>query len=542
MLIRELITKLGFQVDDAGMKKFESGIASMKAKAESLATSFKDIGQKMTIALTLPILAAGAYVLKTGSEFEQLQMAFETMLGSAKKGSEFVDKLFDFAKRTPFNVQDVADGAKRLMAYGVAADDTLDVLQNLGDIAALAGREKLPFLITAFGQVKAATVLTGQELRQFTENSVPLIAELAKMTGHSEAEISSSTKNIGISYDTVRKAIKNLTSQGGLYFKGMEKQAQTVAGEFSNLEDQISYEAKKIEEILRPYTLKLIKFASDLVEKFSKLSPETKKWIVIILGIVAALGPMLFILGQIGIAVAGLAESWELLLPAIVIIGAIAAALGVLWLLYDDFAGYLEGRDNLLGPVWEKMLETINWMIDKWNSMMRFFQDTLLVFKVDGGALLDKIKEKFTSSFDNTAMESFAKALGQIWDWLVRINDYLGVTDKIKWALSEISGIGNFNRSVDAIQNRANEIDPNRSIRGGTPYYVSPFNIPGPVDKFVGPVNKKNDIRLNQAINIKVESSAKPEDIADAVKEGTRKLLGEQSNIISAAVEGGQLN
>lgn len=139
-------------------------------------------------------------------------------------------------------------------------------------------------------------------------------------------------------------------------------------------------------------------------------------------------------------------------------------------------------------------------------------------------------------------MESFAKALGQIWDWLVRINDYLGVTDKIKWALSEISGIGNFNRSVDAIQNRANEIDPNRSIRGGTPYYVSPFNIPGPVDKFVGPVNKKNDIRLNQAINIKVESSAKPEDIADAVKEGTRKLLGEQSNIISAAVEGGQLN
>ena len=69
MLIRELITKLGFQVDDAGMKKFESGIASMKAKAESLATSFKDIGQNMTVALTLQILAAGAYALKTGSEF-----------------------------------------------------------------------------------------------------------------------------------------------------------------------------------------------------------------------------------------------------------------------------------------------------------------------------------------------------------------------------------------------------------------------------------------------------------------------------------------
>lgn len=542
MLIRELITKLGFQVDDAGMKKFESGIASMKSKAESLATSFKDIGQKMTVALTLPILAAGAYALKTGSEFEQLQMAFETMLGSAKKGSEFVDKLFDFAKRTPFNVQDVADGAKRLMAYGVAADDTLDVLQNLGDIAALAGREKLPFLITAFGQVKAATVLTGQELRQFTENSVPLIAELAKMTGHSEAEISSSTKNIGISYDTVRKAIKNLTSQGGLYFQGMEKQAKTVAGQFSNLEDQISYEAKKIEEILRPYTLKLIKFASDLVERFSKLSPETKKWIVVVLALVAALGPLLYILGQVGISVVALAASWELLLPIIAIIGAITAALGILYLLYDDFAAYIEGRDNLLGPVWEKMLNVLNWMIEKWNATVRFFQDLLLVLQNDFGLTFENIKNFIKTAFELSPLNAALQLLDKIWEYLGKINDYLGVSDKIVSFAKSVSGYNNFQDSVEQIQNRANEIDPNRSIRGGTPYYVSPFNIPGPVDKFVGPVNKKNDIRLNQAINIKVESSAKPEDIADAVKEGTRKLLGEQSNIISAAVEGGQLN
>ena len=540
MLIRELITKLGFQVDDAGMKKFESGIASMKAKAESLATSFKDIGQKMSVALTLPIAAAGTYALKKSGEFEQLGVAFETMIGDASKAAEFTNKLFDFAAETPFNVENLADASKKLLAFGVASDDVLPTLDSLGNIASGVGMDKLPNLITALGQVKSKTVLAGQELMQFTETGVPIIAELAKVTGHSIKDITNNTKDLGITYDQVLKALNNLSN--GKFKDLMKKQSKTLLGQFSNFQDQLAREAAKVGDILAPYAIKLLQFAQDVLVAFGKLSPETKKWIVIILGIVAALGPMLFILGQIGIAVAGLAASWELLLPAIVIIGAIAAALGVLWLLYDDFAGYLEGRDNLLGPVWEKMLETINWMIDKWNSMMRFFQDTLLVFKVDGGALLDKIKEKFTSSFDNTAMESFAKALGQIWDWLVRINDYLGVTDKIKWALSEISGIGNFNRSVDAIQNRANEIDPNRSIRGGTPYYVSPFNIPGPVDKFVGPVNKKNDIRLNQAINIKVESSAKPEDIADAVKEGTRKLLGEQSNIISAAVEGGQLN
>lgn len=540
MLIRELITKLGFQVDDSGMKKFESGIASMKAKAENLAQSFSSIGQKMSVALTLPIAAAGTYALKKSGEFEQLGVAFETMIGDASKAAEFTDKLFTFAAETPFNVENLADASKKLLAFGVAADDVLPTLDSLGNIASGVGMDKLPNLITALGQVKSKTVLAGQELMQFTETGVPIIAELSKVTGKSIKDITNNTKDLGITYDQVLKALNNLSN--GKFKDLMKKQSKTLLGQFSNFQDQLAREAAKVGDILAPYAIKLLQFAQDVLVAFGKLSPETKKWIVVILGLVAALGPLLFILGQIGIAVAAVAASWELLLPAIAIIGAIVSALGVLYLLYDDFAAYIEGRDNLLGPVWEKMLQVLNWMIEKWNSTVKFFQDLLLVLQNDFGLTFENIKNFIKTAFELSPLNAALQVLDKIWEYLGKINDYLGLSDKIVSFAKAVTGYSNFEDSVQAIQNRANEIDPNRSIRGGTPYYVSPFNIPGPQDKFVGPVNKNNDIRLNQSINIKVETGAKPEEIADAVKEGARKLLGEQSNIISSAVEGGQLN
>jgi hypothetical protein len=87
-----------------------------------------------------------------------------------------------------------------------------------------------------------------------------------------------------------------------------------------------------------------------------------------------------------------MAASWKVLAVAAPIIAGITAALLALWVAYDDFAAYLEERPSLFGPVWEKMLQAVNWVTDKWNAMMRFFQDSLLVFKTDGGAILDAIK------------------------------------------------------------------------------------------------------------------------------------------------------
>ena len=186
------------------------------------------------------ITAVGSAGLKSASDFEQTRIAFETMLGSAEKAGKTLSELSKFAEKTPFELPQVEQASKRLLAYGVSAEELIPTLKTVGDISAGVGTDKLGNLITALGQVKAKTVLSGEELRQFTETGVPLIKELAEVTGYSEKEITDKTKDLGISFEQVQTALKNMTSEGGKFFNLMEKQSQTAAGTISNLKDVVS--------------------------------------------------------------------------------------------------------------------------------------------------------------------------------------------------------------------------------------------------------------------------------------------------------------
>lgn len=116
--------------------------------------------------------------VENAAAYEQNRIAFETMLGSAEMAQKTLKEVSDFAAKTPFDLPQVVTGAKQLLAYNVEAEKLIPTFQMLGDIAAGVGTEKLPNLILAFGQVKAATRLTGMELRQFSEAGVPLLQAL----------------------------------------------------------------------------------------------------------------------------------------------------------------------------------------------------------------------------------------------------------------------------------------------------------------------------------------------------------------------------
>lgn len=139
----------------------------------------------------------GKSIIDVGSDMEQAKVAFTTFEGSAAAASKTLKELSDFAKVTPFTFPTITEAAKRLMAYGVEANDLIPTLKNLGDISAGVGTDKLPQLILAFGQVKARTQLAGQELRQFTEAGVPLLDALANQlnkTGGAMVKVGTSTK------------------------------------------------------------------------------------------------------------------------------------------------------------------------------------------------------------------------------------------------------------------------------------------------------------------------------------------------------------
>jgi tape measure domain-containing protein len=189
------------------------------------------------------ILQFGKGVIDARSNMESFDVSLKTMLGNKEKADKLAADLVKFAQQTPFELKDLQGMTAKLLAFGFSASEIIPTLTQLGDIAAGVGRERLPFLTLALGQTRTATVLTGEELRQFVENGVPLIEELAKVTGHSIAAITSETKDLGITYQQVQQALQNLTGEGGRFNNLMALQSKTMGGMISNLSDAY-YQAK----------------------------------------------------------------------------------------------------------------------------------------------------------------------------------------------------------------------------------------------------------------------------------------------------------
>lgn len=197
-----------------------------------------------SLLVSLTALATGA--VKVASSFEQNRIAFETMLGSAEMAKDMMTKLAKFTLETPFEMTQVVQGAKSLMAYGIEAEKIIPTFKTLGDIAAGVGMDKLPNLVLAFGQVKAATRLTGMELRQFTEAGVPLLDILSQQLGKTVAEVKDMVSAGTVGFSDVEQALTSLTAEGGKFNDLMLKQSTTMAGLISNIKDRIAQTMSEI--------------------------------------------------------------------------------------------------------------------------------------------------------------------------------------------------------------------------------------------------------------------------------------------------------
>lgn len=211
-------------------------------------------GQLLNIYTLIKGLALG-YAGKTlfealigsNAQFEQYMATFEVLLGSAEKAQKRMEELTEFAAKTPFEMTHVVEAEKRLLSYGVAAEDTAKMLQVLGDLS-MGNAEKLGSLTLAYGQVVTATRLTGGELRQFAEAGIPLLDELAKMYNVTTAEMREMVSEGQISAEAVTVALQRMTSEGGKFYGMMDKQSQTMEGLLATLKDDIGMFARDVGE------------------------------------------------------------------------------------------------------------------------------------------------------------------------------------------------------------------------------------------------------------------------------------------------------
>lgn len=175
-------------------------------------------------------------LVKIRGEFQQLEVAFSSFLGSEQKASVLMSQITETAAKTPFGLQELASGAKQLLAYGVSAETVNGTLVRLGDIAAGLSMP-LGDLVYLYGTTMTQGRLYTNDLNQFLGRGIPMIQGLADVMGVAEREVKGLVEEGKVGFPEVQKVIENLTNEGGKFGGLMEKQSHTIAGQISNIED-----------------------------------------------------------------------------------------------------------------------------------------------------------------------------------------------------------------------------------------------------------------------------------------------------------------
>jgi len=179
------------------------------------------------------------------AEFELQQVALGAIIQDTEKASTLFEQIKTQAVRSPFEVKELVTYTKQLAAYRVESERLFDVTMQLADISSALGVD-MQRLILAYGQVKAASVLRGQELRQFTEAGIPLVQKLAdkftELRGRlvSTGEVFELISRRAVSFGMIEEIFNDMTAAGGEFYKMQEKQAETLKGRWTNLKDAIS--------------------------------------------------------------------------------------------------------------------------------------------------------------------------------------------------------------------------------------------------------------------------------------------------------------
>lgn len=177
-------------------------------------------------------------IFSTRSEFQQLEISFSTMLGSAQKAGALMDQLITTAAKTPFDMGSITNGAKQLLAYGTAAEEVNDILVHLGDISA-GLNVPLGDLVYLYGTTMAQGRMYTMDLRQFMGRGIPMAEELGKLMGKTTQQVQEAVTKGQVGADLVKKAIIGMTEEGGKFGGLMEKQSATLQGRWSNIEDSV---------------------------------------------------------------------------------------------------------------------------------------------------------------------------------------------------------------------------------------------------------------------------------------------------------------
>jgi tape measure domain-containing protein len=279
---------IGFTLNDtlspAVQRITEKGKKSFASLGESIKRTNKDVSDTAnnikgnlnnavssigsTIKRAFAAIAVGTAVKSMAElsiQAEQTRIAFTTFLGSSEAANKSIKELSQFAASTPFSKKEVVDVGKALLGFGVSADKLQPTLRAIGDISSGTGKN-FKELAVIFGQIKSVGKLMGGDLMQLRQSGIPIVAELAKNYGVTEAAITEMVSKGKIGFKEVERAFQTMTGEGGMFFNLMENQSKSLGGRISALGDAFEDLGTKIgDSVIAPVLGAMVDFINEFM-------------------------------------------------------------------------------------------------------------------------------------------------------------------------------------------------------------------------------------------------------------------------------------
>ena len=243
-------------------------VDNVTKKGRDMDTVFARMAQAATAFFT--ISAAENFVQKliqVRSEFQQLDIAFTTMLGSKERADKLTQDLIEFASTTPFGMKDTANAAKQLLAYGSAADEVKKELRMLGDVAS-GTSQPIGELVYLYGTLRTQGRAQQMDINQFAGRGIPIYKELAKVLNINVSQVRDFVSAGKVGFTEVQKAFQNMTAEGSMFGGLMEAQSKTIQGELERLGDAYDQMFNKIGAQTEGTISQVIQGASVIVENY----------------------------------------------------------------------------------------------------------------------------------------------------------------------------------------------------------------------------------------------------------------------------------
>ena len=385
MVVRELITLLGFQVDEGAFKKAEGGFDKLK---EGVMRLIEIVGA----------IEIGKKIFEEAGEMEQVAMAFENALGSAEKAGALLEDMSKFTLKTGFDKGAVEEYGKQLLFMGMSSEKIVPTLSMLGDVAAGVGKDKLPALVDAISKMQQTGKVEGRNFMAFLAAGVPLLEVLGKQTGMSVDQLRKMGNEGKITFKEIEGALRSMTGEGGKFFNLLNKQSNTLFGIIARIKNYLSELAEAIGGEVIPAVKELgqgiLAFLGDNFESIKSIGVSVFEMLIFLFGFfqgviggaVDKLGGMKDILAGLADFINNFAVGFQAVFAVLVKLWPVIGAVIIAWKWWA-IAQWLLNVAMAANPIGAiitgivLLIAAIGWLINNWTLVRKvvgdFFQSVM---------------------------------------------------------------------------------------------------------------------------------------------------------------------